>query len=95
MQSSADTALLGMQDNLEAAYPAGAPLTFWRLSAERQALRFRLKYLDGIKATCRTCVHFAGPKGFNRCSHFDDVPPAEFQESDGQCESWVHDGVPL
>lgn len=94
-RSSADAAVLGLQDNLDEVYPPGAPLTFWRLNAERQALRQRLQYLDALKATCRTCRHFAGAKGFNRCAHFDDVPPDDFMATEGQCESWVSDGVPF
>lgn len=80
-----------MQSDLNEIYPPGAPMTYWRLNAERTALRARLKYLDGIKANCRFCAHWQA----GRCDVFDDVPPAEFQQSDGKCESWVHDGVPF
>jgi hypothetical protein len=83
-----------MQDDLAAAYPPGAPMTYWRLNAERQALRFRLKYLEAIRAGCKTCEHFGHARGFNRCAVFDETPPAEFIDSDGKCESWLHDGVP-
>ena len=91
-QLSADIALAGMQDNLEAAYPPGAPMTFWRLGAEREALRRRLQYLDALRPVCKTCVNFLHVKGFNRCTVFDDVVPEAFRES-GTCESWVSDGV--
>jgi len=96
-QSSVDAELAvnGLQSDTAEIYPPGAPLTFWRLNAERQALRFRLTYLESIRATCKTCKHFLGPRQGNRCDVFDDVPPAEFRDIDGSCESWEHDGTPF
>lgn len=91
--SSADVAITGMQSNLDEVYPPGGSLTYFRLEAERKALRYRLQYLDSIRANCTTCEHFAHARGFNRCAVFDDVPPDEFRTADGKCESWVHDGV--
>lgn len=93
-RSSAEAAIAGMQSNLDEVYAPGAPLTYWRINAERTALRLRLSYLEDIKACCKTCEHFGHARGFNRCRVFDDVPPEEFQTTDGKCESWVHDGVP-
>lgn len=95
MASSSVDPMAGLQSNLDEVYPPGAPLTFWRLNAERQALRQRLTYLEAIRANCKTCEHFGHAVGFGRCSVFDDTPPEHFQNTDGQCESWVSDGVPF
>lgn len=92
VQSVADP-MVGLQSNLDEVYPPGAPMTFWRLSAERVALRLRLSYLEGIKANCKTCEHFGHAVGFNRCAVADDVPPEDFRTTEGKCESWRHDGV--
>ena len=90
-QSSADVALAGMADDLAAIYDPAQSLTFWRLKAERNALRKRLVYLDSIKANCKTCAQWTG----RACELFDEAPPADFQTADGLCESWVHDGIPF
>ncbi len=91
----ATAAISGMQDDLAGIYRPGEPMTYWRINAERNALRFRLRYLESIKATCQTCENFGHVRGFNRCSVFEDVPPADFQQTDGACESWVFDGTPF
>jgi hypothetical protein len=91
--ADATAAISGMQDDLAGIYKPGEPMTFWRINAERNALRFRLRYLESIKANCKTCEHFGHEVGFNRCDVFDEVPPTEFQTKDGACESWLHDGV--
>ena len=84
-------ALTGMADDLAVIYTPESALTHWRLIAERTALRNRLAYLDSIKANCKACEHWGG----KMCDLFNEAPPAEFQTADGQCESWVHDGVPF
>lgn len=94
-QSLAELEMVGMRSDTEEIYPPGTPMTYWRITAERTALRLRLAALDARKMTCKTCEHFGGAKNFNRCSVFDDVPPAEFQDQDGKCNSWVSDGVPF
>lgn len=93
--SLVDSALNAMQDDLAEIYPPGQPMTFWRLSAERTALRSRLEWLEQLRATCTNCRHFAGVRGFNRCTLFDEEPPEAFRTDEGKCESWIHDGVPF
>jgi hypothetical protein len=82
-----------MRDDLHDVYGPGAPMTYWRLTAERNALRLRLRHLDDIRAGCSTCEHWHPAR--THCDHFDDTPPAEFQAADGKCEAWIFDGCPL
>lgn len=48
-----------------------------------------LAELDLVKPSCNTCIHFESGK---RCTKFDQVVPADFQEKG--CDEWEFDGVP-
>ena len=86
-------AIAALRDDLHDVYGPGAPMTYWRLTAERNALRLRLRHLDDIRAGCATCEHWHAQR--RHCDHFDDTPPEEFQKSDGKCEAWIFDECPF
>jgi hypothetical protein len=86
-------AIAAMRDDTAEIYPPGAPMTYWRLTAERNALRLRLRHLDDIRAGCSTCEHWHPAR--KHCDHFDDTPPDGFEKEVGRCEFWVFDGCPF
>jgi len=84
-------AMAAMKSDTDEVYPPGAPMTFWRLQAERQALADRLRYLDSLRVVCASCQHWTG----TACRHFGETPPGDFQKTEGACNEWVSDGVPF
>lgn len=58
--------------------------------AARQAMRDALATFEKVKPNCRSCAHF----DMGRCKQFEQDIPADFQQQDEACESWVYDGIP-
>lgn len=66
-------------------------MTLAQYNAQKMALVQSLKRMDEIKTNCGHCLHFC----LDVCGiHKADVPVA-FQKTEGECELWVYDGVPL
>lgn len=62
------------------------------LNELKHVLRDKLRQLDGIQTTCKSCEHFADGK---RCTKWQAEPPAEYQTQPGLCPDWHYDQIPF